>query len=109
MARSELVDLVHGCTFDDLLFAPQLGVVTRRDLTGPEGADRAVGSVIKRPPVVIFPDSTLREAADQMVRAQVGRLAVVDRANPRRLVGVLSRSDVIAAHARRLKHLEDDD
>ncbi|MGE0159307.1 MAG: chloride channel protein [Gemmatimonadales bacterium] len=83
-----------------------VGVVTRRDLTGPESADRPVGSVIKRPPVVIYPDSTLREAADQMVRAQVGRLAVVERRDPRRLVGVLSRSDVIAAHARRLSHLE---
>ena len=85
-----------------------LGVVTRRDLTGAEQPDRSVGSVIKRPPVVIFPDSTLREAADQMVRTQVGRLPVVERRDLRRLVGILSRSDVIAAHARRLEHLEEE-
>jgi H+/Cl- antiporter ClcA len=83
-----------------------IGVVTRRDLTGPEGPDRSVGSVIKRPAVVIFPDSTLRDAADQMVRTQVGRLAVVERSDHRRLVGILSRSDLIAAHARRLEHQE---
>jgi H+/Cl- antiporter ClcA len=83
-----------------------LGVVTRRDLTGSESTDRSVGSVVKRPAVVIFPDSTLREAADQMARAQVGRLAVVERGDHRRLVGILSRSDLIAAHARRLEHLE---
>jgi CBS domain-containing protein len=65
-----------------------------------------VGSAVKRPAVVIFPDSTLREAADQMARAQVGRLAVVERGDHRRLVGILSRSDLIAAHARRLEHLE---
>ena len=86
--------------------ATLIGVVTRRDLTGPEGPDRSVGSVIKRPAVVIFPDSTLRDAADQMVRTQVGRLAVVERSDHRRLVGILSRSDLIAAHARRLEHQE---
>jgi CIC family chloride channel protein len=83
-----------------------VGVVTRRDLTGPEPPERTVGSVIKRPPVVIFPESSLRDAADQMARAGVGRLAVVERRDPRRLVGVLSRSDVIAAHAPRLQQLE---
>lgn len=84
-----------------------VGVATRRDLTGTEPPERTVGSVIKRAPVVIFPDSTLRDAADQMVRAQVGRLVVVERTNHRRLLGILSRSDVIAAHASRLQHLED--
>jgi CBS domain-containing protein len=56
--------------------------------------------------VVIFPESSLRDAADQMARAGVGRLAVVERENPRRLLGILSRSDLIAAHVRRLRHQE---
>ena len=50
MARSELVDLVHGCTFDDLLFAPQLGVVTRRDPARIDLASRlSTNLVLKRP------------------------------------------------------------
>lgn len=80
-----------------------VGVVTRRDLLGAEHDFLPVRDVIKRPPVVIYADSTLREAADQMVREGVGRLAVVERDRPRSVVGVLSRSDLLAAHAPRLK------
>jgi H+/Cl- antiporter ClcA len=80
-----------------------VGVVTRRDLTDPKAADDAtVASLIKRPPVVIFDDCTLRQAADQMVRARVGRLPVVRRGAPDRVVGILSRSDLLHAHERRL-------
>ncbi len=80
-----------------------IGVVTRRDLTDPKAGDEAtVGSLIKRPPVIIFDDNTLREAADHMVRAQVGRLPVVSRKAPRQVVGILSRSDLLEAHEDRL-------
>jgi CBS domain-containing protein len=80
-----------------------VGVVTRRDLTDPKAPDDAtVASLIKRPPVVIFDDCTLRQAADQMVRARVGRLPVVRRGAPDRVVGILSRSDLLHAHERRL-------
>ena len=37
-----------------------------------------------------------------MVRENVGRLPVVERANPRRLAGFITRSDLLSAHARRL-------
>ncbi len=80
-----------------------IGVVTRRDLTDPKAADEAtVGSLIKRPPVIIFDDNTLRQAADHMVRARVGRLPVVGRKAPRLVVGILSRSDLLEAHEDRL-------
>jgi H+/Cl- antiporter ClcA/CBS domain-containing protein len=80
-----------------------VGVVTRRDLLDP-GADpdATVGAVVKRPPAVAYEDSTLREAADHMVEERVGRLPVVTRSVPWRVVGVLTRSDLLAAHARRL-------
>ena len=80
-----------------------IGVVTRRDLTDPKAEDAAtVGSLIKRPPVIIFDDNTLRQAADHMVRARVGRLPVVSRKTPRQVVGILSRSDLLEAHEDRL-------
>jgi len=80
-----------------------VGVVTRRDLTDPNvGDDATVASLIKRPPVIIFEDHTLRQAADHMVRARVGRLPVVGRTAPRRVVGILSRSDLLEAHEDRL-------
>jgi CBS domain-containing protein len=80
-----------------------VGVVTRRDLLDVvhEGTKR-VGELVRRPPVVVWEDSTLRDAADQMVIERVGRLPVVRRDAPRRPVGIVSRSDLLAAHAPRL-------
>lgn len=48
-------------------------------------------------------DSSLREAADHMVREGVGRLAVVDREEPSKPIAMLTRSDLLAAHRRRLE------
>ena len=61
-----------------------------------------VGDLIHRPPAVVFADMSLREAADHMVREEVGRLPVVDRSDPSRVVGILTRSDLLSAHAQRL-------
>jgi len=37
-----------------------------------------------------------------MVREGVGRLPVVERKAPRRVIGIISRSDLLSAHQRRL-------
>ena len=37
-----------------------------------------------------------------MVREDVGRLPVVDRADPTRVVGIITRSDLLQAHEARL-------
>jgi CBS domain-containing protein len=83
-----------------------VGVVTRRDLlAGPDislGGLRTVRDAIRRAPAVVYTDNTLRDAADLMVTEGVGRLPVVERHAPRRVVGILSRSDLLAAHASRL-------
>jgi chloride channel protein, CIC family len=80
------------------------GVVTRRDVLDPthDGPER-IRSIIRRPPVVVYEDNSLRDAADQMVVEHVGRLPVVRRGAPRELVGIVSRSDLLAAHAPRLE------
>jgi H+/Cl- antiporter ClcA/CBS domain-containing protein len=78
-----------------------LGVVTRRDFIDREPFTR-VGDLIHRPPAVVFSDMSLREAADHMVREEVGRLPVVERADPSLVVGILTRSDLLSAHAQRL-------
>lgn len=80
-----------------------VGVVTRRHLHGTEAASVAtVGELIHRPVAVVYADQTLRNAADHMVRERVGRLPVVTRADPHHLIGIVTRSDLIDAHARRL-------
>jgi len=81
-----------------------IGVVTRRDIV--ENVDTArltIAELIRREPIVAFEDNTLREAADHMVREGVGRLVVVDRNQPRHIVGIITRSDLLAAHATRLR------
>jgi CBS domain-containing protein len=84
------------------------GVITRRDLLDPDkpGLTR-IGDMLKRGPIVVFEDHSLREASDLMVGENVGRLIVVERANPTHMVGVLTRSDVLAANAKRIHEMRD--
>jgi CBS domain-containing protein len=80
-----------------------VGVLTRRDLIGSDRDDAVtLGALVRRAPVVVFTDNTLRDAADQMVRLGVGRLPVVERGSSRRVIGMISRSDLLEAHAGRL-------
>jgi H+/Cl- antiporter ClcA len=84
-----------------------VGVITRRDFLDASRPDATrAGELVSRPPVVVFDDSSLREAADHMVRESVGRLPVVARGDPRRVIGFLTRSDLLRAHERRLRESE---
>ncbi|HEU4883951.1 MAG TPA: chloride channel protein [Longimicrobium sp.] len=81
-----------------------VGVVTRRDLLDPAVPPAAtVREVVKRAPVVVYEESSLREAADHMVREGVGRLVVVSRARPTEARGIITRSDLLDAHGPRLE------
>jgi H+/Cl- antiporter ClcA/CBS domain-containing protein len=80
-----------------------VGVVTRREFLDPAvPAERKVRELFRRPPVVCYDDNTLRDAADHMVNHDIGRLPVLSRGRPPKLVGVITRSDVLRAHRRRL-------
>ena len=84
-----------------------VGVVTRRDLLDPEAPGSAlVQKLLHRTAAIVFEDSTLREAADHMVREGVGRLPVVSRDEPRKVTGILTRSDLLAAHRKRLDEVD---
>jgi predicted transcriptional regulator len=61
-----------------------------------------VRDLVKRAPAIVFEDSSLREAADHLLRENVGRLPVVRRDEPTKMIGLLTRSDILAAHRRRL-------
>jgi CBS domain-containing protein len=79
-----------------------VGVLTRRNLLDPKQSGGVkIGEMIGRPPSYVYDDLTLRDAADHMVRHDVGRLPVVSR-QTRRLVGIVTRSDLLRAHRRRL-------
>ncbi len=80
------------------------GVLTRRDLLdASQSPEKLVRQLLRRPPVVVYDDSTLRDAADHMVNHNVGRLPVIARREPSRVVGMISRSDLLGAHRRRLR------
>jgi CBS domain-containing protein len=53
--------------------------------------------------VVTFPDEALHDASEKMLRYNIGRLPVVDRADERRVVGYLGRPGILAARLRKFE------
>ncbi len=85
-----------------------VGVLTRRNLFNPHADPEApIGGLIQRAPLVVREDHSLREAADHMVRANVGRVIVVGKQPPHALIGIITRGDLLAAHGRRLREASD--
>jgi H+/Cl- antiporter ClcA len=79
------------------------GVLTRRILLDPQWHyTLSIGELVTRAPMLVREGDSLREAADHMVASQVGRLIVVSQDAPYRMVGILTRGDILAAHAQRL-------
>ena len=74
-----------------------VGVVTRRHAARPRRCRRtgALRELLTRPPVIVYADSTLRDAADHMVNHDIGRLPVVERGKPGKVVGIVTRSDLL--------------
>jgi CIC family chloride channel protein len=85
------------------------GVITRGDVVRALDNDPSGGmSVLEagtRDVVVTYPNELLHDASAKMLRNGVGRLPVVDRDDPRRVVGYLGRPGIMAA---RLRGLEDE-
>jgi len=81
-----------------------VGIITRGDLSRamekPLNAELTVLDAGSRNLVVAYPDETMREAVAKMHRNNIGRLPVVSRADPHRLLGYLGRSGVMAARMR---------
>ncbi|HLX63834.1 MAG TPA: chloride channel protein [Planctomycetota bacterium] len=84
-----------------------VGVVTRRDLLGNAAPTQRVEDLIRRPPVVVYSDCTLRAAADHMLNHNVGRLPVIVRGEASKVIGMITRSDLLAGHRQRLNETQD--
>jgi CIC family chloride channel protein len=67
----------------------------------PTGA-LSVLDVGTRQVVVTYPDEMLHDASAKMLRNNIGRLPVVDRKDPKKVVGYLGRPGIMAARLRRL-------
>ncbi|HET7268698.1 MAG TPA: chloride channel protein [Oleiagrimonas sp.] len=80
------------------------GVVTRRDLFNPDVPQiRRLGDMLKGEAITVYENHTVRQAADHMVANHVGRLIVVDHADPHSVVGIITRGDLLRTHDQRLK------
>jgi chloride channel protein, CIC family len=85
------------------------GVITRGDVLraldkDPKGA-MSVLEASTRDLIVTYPDEVLHEASVKMLRNNIGRLPVVDRADRHKVVGYLGRPGIMAA---RLSRMEDE-
>jgi chloride channel protein, CIC family len=79
------------------------GVVTLQDVekAAPrKDAPLTAADVATRSPIVAYPDQSVKQALAQLGGRDVGRIPVVDRGNPKRLLGVLRRRDVVTAYVK---------
>jgi H+/Cl- antiporter ClcA len=84
-----------------------VGVVTQRDLREPSVQEQqSVAEIVLRLPRFVYDDCTVRQATDHMVDHDVGRLPVVRRAEPARVVGIVTRSDVLSVYRRRVEDMQ---
>ena len=83
------------------------GIITRGDVLRaldkhPTG-DLSVLDAGTRDVMVTYPEESLHDASNKMLRHNIGRLPVVDPKNPRRVIGYLGRSGIMAARQRRME------
>ncbi len=56
--------------------------------------------LIHREPITVFPWESCRTAAERMAQAGVGRLPVVSVDDPKRVIGIVTRSDILKPRAK---------
>ncbi len=77
-------------TLHDLMKAREKGIFERH----------TVAEIMNRNPIVTYPEEPVWRALRIMGERDVGRLPVVDRNDPTRLLGMLRRGDIIKAYQR---------
>ncbi len=76
-------ELVGIIAFSDILRVPAEKRYTIR-----------VGELMSRDIVTTYPDESIFEAFEKMIHNQVGRLPVVEAPGKRKIVGIITRSDI---------------
>jgi CIC family chloride channel protein len=79
-----------------------VGIVTLQDLERARERGPLVGHTVRdiasQAVLTIFPDEPMWLALKRLGTRDVGRLPVVDRRNPRRLMGLIRRNDIVRAY-----------
>ncbi len=79
------------------------GIVTRRDLSKHLHAGRGkdpLSTVVSGLCITAFPHEMLYRARDRLYQQDIGRLVIVDPADRMKVLGILTRSDLLRAAAR---------
>jgi chloride channel protein, CIC family len=86
------------------------GIITRGDVLRALQRDQSGQTTVlqagKTQLILTHPDEPLRDAIEKMVKHNIGRLPVVDRAKPDQVVGYLGRSSILTGRLR--QHEEED-
>ncbi len=80
------------------------GCVTITDVrnAGPEGLNKLVKDIATHDLVIAFPDENLNDGLRKLGLRDVGRIPVVAREDHRRLLGLITRKNIISAYNRAL-------
>ena len=62
-----------------------------------------IAEIMRRDLVVAYPEESCRTAAERMAQFDVGRLPVVSIAEPTRLLGIVTRSDLLKPRERHVR------
>jgi IMP dehydrogenase len=74
-----LEEIVRGCTFEDFLFSPQLGVLERRDPRSVDLTGRIAEHIRLQRPLVSANMDTVTRAEMAVVLAEEGGIGILDR------------------------------
>ncbi|MFQ6059747.1 MAG: chloride channel protein [Thermoplasmata archaeon] len=83
-----------------------VGVLTQEDVRKALRAGRrnaTAGEVETKEMIVTYPDENLNEVLERMALSGIGRLPVVSRKDRRKLLGFITRSDIIKAHRKKVE------
>jgi CBS domain-containing protein len=85
-----------------------IGVVTRMDLqrhvrAAPGDSEAQLAALVKKTPIVAYPDEPLRVIVHRMADSGLTRFPVVERGPSRKLLGMIALDDLLKARVRNLE------
>ena len=80
-----------------------IGIVTRSNLLDESVSEAldvlVVADILEREPLTVYAEESCRSAAEKVVQSRVGRLPVVSVKDPKRLVGIVTPTDLLKPRA----------
>jgi CIC family chloride channel protein len=110
MSVSKLVNELRKTGYHGLPVVDKLGnlcgVVTPSDVEAAisrgDIENLTVDDISTKSLIVAYPDEYLHDVLVKLGAQEVGRIPVVDRSNPKRLLGILQRPDIIRAYVKKV-------